>query len=472
MPQACFAARFRSPASGLRRLAAAVILVSVLLPAGALAVPRTWENTGTAFGTGGNWIGGTAPANNLNDDIGVFANPVVTNNPQLTGNRSINGLLFNSGTAGWTFTGGGAGTGTRIFSIGSSGIVNDSANAQTFSATRLSLAVGANQTWNAAAGAFSIASAVDLNTFALTLGGNAATNSTISGVISDSGQIIKSGTGTWTLTGANTYTGATTINQGTLQIGADNNLGTGSITVDGGALRTTNTMTITASRSLSFGAAGGTLDVATGTTLTYDGALAGTGALTKAGTGTFVTGGTDFNSWTGPLAVNAGTFEITKQGFVGAIDNAAAVTVAGGATLRFNGNAAYTQETIGSLSGGGTVVNSGAAAVNFIISGASNTTFSGVITDTTNNLNLLKTGTSTLTLSGSNSYDGVTTISNGVIIAANNTALGTASNGTTVVSGAGLALQGGITVTNETLSVAGTGVGANGALRNLSGTNT
>ncbi len=302
---------------------------------------------------------------------------------------------------------------------------------------------------------------------------SAATNDlTISAIITGAFGLTKTGTGALALSGVNTYTGTNTISAGTVRVGANANLGTGAVVLNGGTLATTNTMTLTAGRTLSFGAGGGTLDVSSGTTFTYDGVIAGTGTLSKEGAGTLQTGGTAANTWTGPLAVNAGTFEITKQGFIGAIDNAAAVTVSNGATLRFNGNATYTQETIGSLSGSGTVINSGGAAVNFVISGASNTTFSGVITDTANNLNLIKTGTSTITLSGSNSYDGTTAISNGVIIAANNTALGTTANGTTVVSGASLGLQGGITVSNESLSIAGTGVGANGALRNLSGTNT
>jgi autotransporter-associated beta strand protein len=754
MSRTRFATSQRAPITGVVALTTA-ILFSLLGPLPVRAQTTIfWNNSGSTFATGTNWVGGVAPTNNLTSNVGAFTNTTVVSNPILNASRSVNGLLFAAGTAAWTFSADPAG-GDDVLTLGTGGIVNNSVNTQTFTDADLQIQLGANTTFSGSAGSILIDSTVDrvqLGGFDLTLSG--AVGGTIAADIRGTGNLIKTGTGTWTLSDVNTYSGSTTIgtagganagtlalginnalpgtavnifggtldvntrtdtigalnlgggaagstaqvtigtggvltlggtvtynatnnpngatisgagtlalggnrtftvgdstaaaadltisttvsgafniakdgagtlvlsgsntytgtttvsagvlnlqnnnalgttatgttvatgaalelqnnitvtgegltlsgtgvggngalrnisgtntwtgattltvasevqtdaglltvsgnitaaNQsltvdgagnttlagtlslgtgnitktgagtliisgnntsigtniitgGTLQVAANTNLGTGNITVDGGVLRTTGTMAITpTSRVLSIGAAGGTLDVATGTTLTYDGAVAGTGTLTKAGAGTFQTGGTAFNSWTGPLAVDAGTFEITKQGFVGAIDNAAAVTVSNGATLRFNGNAAYTQETIGSLSGGGTVINSGAAAVNFVISGASNTTFSGVITDTTNNLNLIKTGTSTLTLSGSNSYDGTTTISNGVIIAANNTALGTSSNGTTVVSGAGLALQGGITVSNETLSIAGTGVGGNGALRNLSGTNT
>lgn len=235
---------------------------------------------------------------------------------------------------------------------------------------------------------------------------------------------------------------------------------------EGTALVTGSTLTLT-------GAGGSTIDVAGGLTATVNSILAGSATLNKNGTGTFVTGGAGFNTHTGAVNINAGVFEIAKTAFVGGINNAAAVSVASGATLRFNGAAAYTQETIGPLSGAGTVTNVGAAAVNLVVAdGGVSTTFSGILTDTTNNLNLVKNaGTGTLTLSGANSYDGTTTISTGVLNIQNATALGTTTSGTTVASGAALEIQNNIAVGAETLSLAGTGVGSNGALRNISGTN-
>ncbi len=147
--------------------ASAALLVFFILPLTARAVPRTWENTGTTFGTGGNWIGGTAPANSLTADIGVFANPVVTNNPNVTADRSINGLLFNAGTAGWTMSGGNGDT----LRLGSSGIVNDSTNTQTFNTSlgTFNLALGANASFAANSGGFLMNLPIDLNTFTLTV---------------------------------------------------------------------------------------------------------------------------------------------------------------------------------------------------------------------------------------------------------------------------------------------------------------
>jgi fibronectin-binding autotransporter adhesin len=43
-------------------------------------------------------------------------------------------------------------------------------------------------------------------------------STTFGGVISGQGNLIKVGTGTWTLTGNNTFTGTTTVNEGTLLV--------------------------------------------------------------------------------------------------------------------------------------------------------------------------------------------------------------------------------------------------------------
>ncbi len=86
---------------------------------------------------------------------------------------------------------------------------------------------------------------------------------------------------------------------------------------------------------------------------------------------------------------------------------------------------------------------------------------------------VVKNGAGTVTLAGANTYNGVTTINNGALIAAHNAALGANSVGTTVVSGSTLGLSNNITLTDETLTVNGIGAAAQpGAIANISGSNT
>ena len=83
---------------------------------------------------------------------------------------------------------------------------------------------------------------------------------------------------------------------------------------------------------------------------------------------------------------------------------------------------------------------------------------------------------SQVNLTAANTYTGLTTVNSAARLEVQNAgALGGTSNGTTVSDGGALSLYqatGGITVANEALNLAGTGVsGANGALRNTGGNN-
>lgn len=142
-----------------------------------------------------------------------------------------------SGAAGITYTGTGETT-TRNFAT--SGLL---ANSATFTQAGTGLLK--------LAGDFTVATANNRN---LILDGSTEGTGEISGVISNNSvglrtQIIKNGTGTWTLSGLNTYSNNTTVNSGTLIIaptgqltfrttetsGAGNNVltGAGNITLDG-----------------------------------------------------------------------------------------------------------------------------------------------------------------------------------------------------------------------------------------------
>jgi fibronectin-binding autotransporter adhesin len=95
-------------------------------------------------------------------------------------------------------------------------------------------------------------------------------------------------------------------------------------------------------------------------------------------------------------------------------------------------------------------------------------TYAGIISGA---VDLTKTGPGVLILTGANTYTGITTVSQGALNIQNNTALGTVAGGTSVTAGAALQIQGGITTSAEALTLNGTGVSADGALRNISGNN-
>jgi fibronectin-binding autotransporter adhesin len=310
---------------------------------------------------------------------------------------------------------------------------------------------------------------VSLNGGTLTL--NAAGAVTQSSPITGNTTVVKNGAGTFTLSQSNTYTGATTVNAGTLALGASNVLANGSsLVVNGGTFNIANRSDTVAGVQLLSGAITGTTGTLTSTSAydvqagTVSARLGGTAGLTKTTSGTVTLSGA--NTYTGATNINAGTLALGASNIIA---NASAVTVAAGATF----NLAGYSETIGSLAGAGTVTKTG-TGVTTLAAGADNTstTFSGVIQNPTGTLNLTKTGAGALTLSGANTYRGVTNVNAGTLVAANASALGAATAGVTVANGATLGMQGGITVGAEALSLRGTGVAGDGALRNLSGNNT
>ena len=207
---------------------------------------------------------------------------------------------------------------------------------------------------------------------------------------------------------------------------------------------------------------------------------------------------TGTNSYTGGTIIHAGQISVSSLGALGNFMTTGTITMGQGSGsaqgLQFTGTGGVAAGTLNfgyfnGLSGiTSTLDQSGSGLLNFThdlvvtgtatrvlqLQGSTSGTgqFSGVICNgiTANTVvSLVKSGTGTWILSNANTYTGATTGSSGGLNIQNNTALG--SGTVTISSGAALQLQSGIAV-NNVLNLAGSGVNNDGALRNISGTNT
>jgi len=387
--------------------------------------------------------GAVLDLNSFNQTLGSLAGAgnVTLGSATLTAGGNNSSTIFSgvlSGTGGLVK----AGSGTLTLSGANSYTGATAVNAGTLQAgatnvfgnnsavTVASGAVLGLNSFNQTLGALSGAGNVTLGSATLTAGGNNS-STTFSGVLSGTGGLTKTGSGTLTLSGANTYTGATAINAGTLQAGATNVFGNNSaVTVASGAVLGLNSFNQTLG-ALS-GAGNVTLGSATLTaggnnsSTTFSGVLSGAGGLTKTGSGTLTLSGA--NTYTGAMAVNAGTLQ---AGAANVFGNNSAVTVASGAVLDLN---SFSQ-TLGALSGAG---NATLGAATLTAGGNnSSTTFSGVLSGTGG---LVKAGSGTLTLSGANIYTGAMSVNAGTLQAGAANAFGN-NSAVTVASGAVLGLN-------------------------------
>lgn len=163
---------------------------------------------------------------------------------------------------------------------------------------------------------------VDLGAGELTTGGN-GDDTLFSGVISGTGTMTKTGTGTMILMGINTYTGATTVDGGILQSGASEVLqDRGQLLLAGGGAFNLHGFRETIG-SL---AGDGTVSLGAGSLITggndidtlFGGVISGAGTLTKTGAGTMVL--SSDNLFTGLTTIETGTLTVNGS-LVGDVQN-------------------------------------------------------------------------------------------------------------------------------------------------------
>ena len=417
------------------------------------AVTRTWADVGTDFATAANW-GGTAPANDITNDIGSF-NSVLNFQPVLSASRAINGLAFTTLATGAVTL---SGAGTLTTGIG--GINNTSSTGLKTVSTSLILGAAQSFTNN---GSLTVSGPVANGGFLLTLTGTGAAG-TLSGNVSGTGGLTKASTGTWIVSGNNTYSGATNVSAGVLNIQGNTALGTtagGTTVANTAALQLQNNITVTGEALSLTGTGVG----ATGALRNISGNNTWTGAVTLAGN-TTVGSDAGLLTFTGTITNTNRTLTVTGAGdtaISGVIGNGSGgVTKTGAGTLTLSGANTYT---------GGTTISAG--VLNIQNNTALGTSAGGVSVTAGAALqlqnNLTVTGEA-LTLNGA----GVA--SDGALrnISGNNTWTGAvtlgSAPGATIQSDAGLlTLSGGITGNTRTLTVGGAG---NTTLSGIIGTTT
>jgi fibronectin-binding autotransporter adhesin len=310
------------------------------------------------------------------------------------------GSLNQTGTG--TFTVSGANTYTGATNVNGGTLRAGAAN--TLGAGAVNVAAGATldlNGFNNSIGGLNGAGAVTLGTGALTLGtGN--TSGSFAGVISGAGSVAMTGTGTQVLSGANSFTGGLNVTSGTVRAGSTSAFGAGPVTVDSGArldLAGFNTAigALNGAGSVTLGSAALTLG-GTNSSSTFAGVISGTGAVNHVGTGTLTLAGA--NTYSGGTNVNGGTVALGSASALGT----GPVAVASGATLNLAGQ----NVALGALSGSGNIaLGSG----NLTLTGSAPTTYAGAISGTGG---VVSNNTSSVTLSGANTYTGPTTVNSGV----------------------------------------------------------
>jgi autotransporter-associated beta strand protein len=272
---------------------------------------------------------------------------------------------------------------------------------------------GNNQTIGSLSGGGSTGGTVSLGANTLTMGTDNTSTSYAGTITGSNGQLIKTGTGNQTLAASNSYTGATTVNGGTLTLTANNALGTvaGGVTVASGA--TTDFKNVTYSTAEAMGLNGGTIANSsatslfagnitlgansfanvTGTALTLSGAISGAYDLTKTGSGALILTGTGSQTST---TISQGTLQLGAAGTTGWVS--------------------------------GNVINNAA----LVLYRSNDDTLGGVVSGTGT---LEKKGASTVTLTGANSYGGLTTITAGTLQVGNGAGVGSLGTGDVANSG-------------------------------------
>jgi autotransporter-associated beta strand protein len=355
--------------------------LSILAPR-AHAQTYTWgvNNGGTtSWSTPTNWSGNVAPTSTAGNNLVFTGNSHLVSNNDIAEDFALNTITFTSSAG--------------MYTLGGDDL--DFPNLGTTLAPTI--------TQNSAA-----AIAIDNNLrvdVTLNTAGTGAGTLTLAGNIGGNGGFTQDSSGTTALSGTDNYTGGTTVNAGTLKVTAGTVTGQLTTVADvanGTAVLNQTGGTITSNTELGVGDAAGS-------------------------TGTYTQSGGIDSAQVVNLGINtgaSGTYNLNG----GTLQTAEIITNAGASTFNFNGGILQAGRSTTTFMQGLTTANieSGGAIVDtdgFSVTIAQNLT--GGVTHGVTDGGLTKNGVGTLTLSGSNSYFGGTTINAGTLEVSSQNNLGT-----------------------------------------------
>lgn len=305
----------------------------------------------------------------INNSLTLLLDDNLTINNQSSGRLNLNGAITDgvNGAKTVTVSSSGSGevylTGTNTFS---GGMIIDSGKVVINSAGNVFGAGAITMNGGSIAPSGATARTISNNiTVAGTgaFGGDVAGKITLSGTVSGTGTLVKSGTNVVEVTGANSFTGGFSVNSGTLRLSNASASSVSNITqVNSGALLELNAAASVAGLNDNAGT-GGTVSVSGASRVltvggtgsySFNGVLQDSGAnilsLTKSGAGTQALGG--MNTYSGTTTISGGVLRLNSSG---ALSSSSALVLNGAVLGLTAGSGDFTRSIVGLTPGAGQV---------------------------------------------------------------------------------------------------------------------
>lgn len=274
---------------------------------------------------------------------------------------------------------------------------------------------------------------------------------TIPGAITGVGALTKSGSNSVTIGGANTFAGSFTITGGPINFDNDLAASSGNIIVTPSSATTLrNSVTLTTlANNITMNTGTSTIDVlaTTGNTLVLNGTVSGSAGFTRGnggGGGTVVLGGNN-SGWAGGVTLKQGTLSLANKNALGSADLKVTPSSTGPTTVPLL-SASVPLTGANAIANNIKIDNSGANGNTLHLTGSNDFELTGIIADGAGGAGAInKAGSSTVTLSGANTYTGGTTVTAGILRINNSTGSATGTAAVTVKTGGTLAGTGAIT---------------------------